>query len=140
FTSKQGGFVEDQSAGAAGVKYTYTVTNNGPLTCTSVDVEDDKLNGVCVIPSLGPGATTSCTKSTTLSETTTNHATVIGDVVGHTGVCHDKTKVTVPVIKPCVLGYPSSENARTSIAFSENEVLRDLQPPVATSGDTIRLF
>jgi hypothetical protein len=50
----------------ANVWFTYSVTNNGDLSLTSVQVSDQYVGRVCVIPRLAVGATAGCARRITL--------------------------------------------------------------------------
>ena len=86
------------------VTYTYQITNTGDTTLTAVTLRDD--NGtpgdsgddpiVCANITLTAGATTSCSRSATLTQTTTNTATVSGqDPLGNDVTDSDSTTVSV---------------------------------------------
>ncbi|MDY6876441.1 MAG: prolyl oligopeptidase family serine peptidase [Chloroflexota bacterium] len=94
------------------VTYTYRLTNTGDVTLTGVRLVDD--NGtpgdsgddalVCTDITLTPGATTSCGRSTTLTQTTTNTATATGQdpldnpVTSSASTTVGVSKVYLPII------------------------------------------
>ncbi|HYB93487.1 MAG TPA: SdrD B-like domain-containing protein, partial [Vicinamibacterales bacterium] len=66
-------------AAGSTVTWTYNVTNTGNVTLTDVAITDDKVGAICVIPSLAPGASDSCTKTgTALEGQYVNMGTVTG--------------------------------------------------------------
>ncbi len=68
------------------ITYTFSVTNDGPQTLTSVDITDPLIGAgvVCTIATIAPGATDSCTANYTITqadvdaETIHNEATATG--------------------------------------------------------------
>lgn len=86
------------------VTYRYQVTNTGDTELRQVIVEDD--NGtpggvyvpVCARDKLAPGATTSCTRTTELAQTTTTTARTTGrDLLGTAWTVSDRVTVKVEV-------------------------------------------
>jgi hypothetical protein len=139
-TSKDAGTV---SQGAV-VLYTYQIKNEGRVTLTNVTVLDDVIGPVAGSPitAINPGQTVTLTARVLVSEATTN--TVV--VTGHQGAISCSATAMAVVRKapnpcPCALGYPfSSTNPRTSILFSESEVLRAFSPNVAGPNDTLKVW
>ncbi len=65
---KQAGTPSGTAAGST-ILYTFVVTNSGNVTLTSVGVTDAKVGSItCSVTSLAPGASTSCTKTYTLTQ------------------------------------------------------------------------
>ncbi len=89
--------------GKTTIKYTYQVKNNGGAV-TGVNIVDDKLGHIAGPFDLAAGATSDpYMKSTLISETTTNKATVTGTLVNGT-ICEDEMEITVTVNrKKCCL-------------------------------------
>ncbi|MBA4370996.1 MAG: hypothetical protein C0418_05400 [Coriobacteriaceae bacterium] len=84
------------------VTYTYTVSNPGTSTLTSVTVTDDKLGSVAYVSGdtnsdnqLQPGETWIYSATTTLTATTTNIATVRGSANGTTTIDTAAARVVV---------------------------------------------
>ncbi|MGV8848839.1 MAG: beta strand repeat-containing protein [Propionibacteriaceae bacterium] len=66
--TKTAGTPTGMTAGST-MAYTFVVTNTGNVTLTSVGVSDPKVGPVtCPVASLAPGASTTCTKSYTLTQ------------------------------------------------------------------------
>jgi len=91
------------------VTYTYQITNTGDITLTNVILVDDKGTPgdsndditVCTNITLTAGATTSCSRSTTLNQDTTNTATVSGqDPLGNDVT--DSDSAAVNIISPAI--------------------------------------
>jgi len=81
------------------VQYQYTVTNPNAEAVGNVEVGDDQLGIIASGESLAPGEVRTFVKGATLFGTTTNVATVTGDVDGD--VCAPGTdQVTVGVLAP----------------------------------------
>ena len=60
------------------VAYSFLVTNTGNVTLTSVDVDDPKVGPVtCPVTSLAPGASTTCTKTYTLTQADVDAGSVV---------------------------------------------------------------
>ncbi len=67
------------------VTYKYKVTNTGQATLTNLTIVDDKLGNIATVTTLAPGVSTQeFTKSTTLTVTTVNVATVTGSALTST--------------------------------------------------------
>lgn len=77
------------------VTYNYDVTNTGIFTASGIAVTDDKLGAVGSIPTLAPGATQRLSKTTLISQTTTNVATATSASCPAPGV---KSSATVTVL------------------------------------------
>ena len=75
------------------VTFTYIVTNNGSMPLINVTVTDNILGAVCTIPSLAPGASQTCTMTSTAVR---GQYTNIGTVTG-TPVDNNNTPVGPPV-------------------------------------------
>jgi len=73
------------SAGGTLVEYTYEVTNPNPSAVENVSIEDDVVGTVASGVTIAPGDTYVATASDTISSTTTNIATLEGDL--QTGRC-----------------------------------------------------
>ncbi len=87
------------------IPYTFTVTNNGNVTLTSVAVTDANATGLtCVASTLTPGASTTCSASHTVTQadldsgTVSNVASVVGTPPSGTPITPvTSNTVTVPV-------------------------------------------
>ncbi len=120
------------------VTYTYKVTNRGAVTLNDV-LLSDTVNGVEVAHegpfSLAGGETKAFQSTASITENTINVVTVSANG----GQCTATDSATV--IVTCDLGYPfTSANPLTSLVFNESEVLRTFAPPVASAGDTIKVW
>jgi hypothetical protein len=81
------------------VQYQYTVTNPNASTVDNVEVIDDQLGVIASGESIGPGGVETFVRNATLFGTTTNVATVTGDVGGD--ICDPGTDtLTVNVLAP----------------------------------------
>ena len=91
------------------ITYTYTITNTGDITLTAVTLVDD--NGtpgdndddlvICTDITLPTAAATSCSRNTTLTQTTTNTASVTGRDPLENYITSNST-ATVNVISPAI--------------------------------------
>jgi len=98
------------------VTYTYYLTNTGDVTLTAVTLMDDSGTPgnssddltVCTGITLATGATRICSRSATLTQTTTNIATVTGQApLGHDVTSSDSETVVVMLFKnylPLIFG------------------------------------
>jgi len=83
------------------VTYTYVITNTGDVPLQGITLDDDKLGHIGDVASLAVGATTTLTKSTTLSVSTDNVATVVGfDEWQHRVT--DSDEASVRVVRPSI--------------------------------------
>ena len=137
------------------VTYQYTVTNKG-VAPVVVNVTDDKKPGGTIasnvqIPAASAANPLGNVRKYTwgpvaINTTTVNTAKAIGNA-GATDECVATDRVIVTT--PCFLGNPATgklypyvdaAHPRTAIVFNENEVLRRLEPAIATSGQTLRMW
>lgn len=80
----------------APVTYCYKITNTGTVTLTQHTLVDDKLGPISVtLPPAGPGQTAFVTKTTTLTQTTTNVGTWVASDGTNTAFSSDSALVTV---------------------------------------------
>ena len=126
---KQAGTPSGTAAGAT-IAYTFIVKNTGNVTLTSVGVTDPKTGPItCPASSLAPGATTTCTKTYTLTQTdvdaghvantaTASGTTPSGPVV--TGI--DSTDTAIAAAPAMTLvksaGTPSANTAGSSVTYT----------------------
>jgi hypothetical protein len=90
------------------IQYQYKVTNPSDVTVDNIQVDDDQLGVIASGVSLAPGGEQTFTKAATLFGTTTNVATVTGDVNGD--ICEPGTDtVTVGVLAPPQGSFSCSE-------------------------------
>ncbi|HEY3338144.1 MAG TPA: GEVED domain-containing protein [Propionicimonas sp.] len=74
---KTGAAPSGNTAGST-IAYTFVVTNTGNVTLTAVGVKDPTIGTVtCPVTTLAPGASTTCTKSYTLTQADINAGTVV---------------------------------------------------------------
>ncbi len=83
----------------AEVTYTYTVTNNGGVPITGVEIEDNKLGTVSGPEELGPDESSKYELTAEINEDTTNTATATGTGPEDNTV-EDTAEVTVEVVAP----------------------------------------
>ena len=128
----------------------YTLTNNSTSPIT-VNLEDTVKPGT-IEANIALGAAGSATATRKFSfgpiavnSTLTSNATLTGNF-GQANACSVTDRLVVST--PCLMGDPAtgqlypftSPVARTSVIFNESEVLRRLEPKIATLGDTIRMW
>ncbi len=126
---KQAGTPSGNTAGST-ITYTFIVTNTGNVTLTSVGVTDPKVGPVsCPVTTLAPGASTTCTKTYTLTQAdinlgqVNNTATASGSPpTGGAVSATDSTTTTITRTSTIALdkqaGVPSGNTAGSTIAYS----------------------
>ena len=126
---KQAGVPTGSAAGST-IAYTFIVTNAGNVTLTAVGVTDVKVGAIsCPVSQLAPGATTTCTKTYTLTQAdvdsghVANTATATGTPpTGSALTRTDSTDTTIPAGPAITLtksaGAPSGMSAGATIAYS----------------------
>jgi uncharacterized repeat protein (TIGR01451 family) len=126
---KQSGTPSGTAAGAT-IAYTFIVTNTGNVTLSTVGVTDAKTGPItCPASSLAPGATTTCTKTYTLTQTDVDAGHVANTATAHgtppsgpvvSGV--DSTDTAIAAAPAMTLvksaGTPSANTAGAMIAYS----------------------
>ena len=126
---KQAGTPSGTTAGST-ILYTFVVSNAGNVTLTSVGLTDTKVGTVtCPVTSLAPGASTTCTKSYTLTQANVdaghvaNTATATGTPPSGVALtASDSTDTTIASGPAITLdktaGVPSGNTAGSTIAYS----------------------
>ncbi len=127
--TKTAGTPTGMTAGST-ILYTFVVTNTGNVTLTTVGVSDPKVGPVtCPVATLAPGASTTCTKSYTLTQadvdagTVNNTATATGTPPTGAAVTASST-VSTPITRtPAITfdkqaGTPSGSAAGSTLTYS----------------------
>ena len=137
------------------VTYQYSVTNNGAQP-VSVDIGDNRkpggvvATGIMVSPKNAASPMGNRRKFTwgpvPIGSTTVSLAKATGNP-GAADQCEAIDRVIVTT--PCLMGNPATgqlypygdaTHPRTSVVFNESETLSRLEPSIATSGQTLRLW
>ena len=126
---KQGGTPSGNTAGST-IAYSFILTNTGNVSLSSVGVSDPKVGTVsCPVTTLAPAATTTCTKSYTLTQadvdagTVNNTATASGTPPTGGAVTATDTNVVSITRTPAITldkqnGTPTGNSAGATIAYS----------------------
>jgi archaellum component FlaG (FlaF/FlaG flagellin family) len=127
--TKSAGAPSGNAVGAT-IAYSFLVKNTGNVTLTSVGVTDPKVGTVsCPVSSLAPGATTTCTKTYTLTQADVdagsvfNTATASGKSPANVTV-QATSSVTTPITRTAAFtfdkqaGTPNGTTAGSTITYS----------------------
>ncbi|MDA8869880.1 hypothetical protein N9H93_00640 [Rhizobiaceae bacterium] len=123
--------------------YSYTVTNTGNVTLTTVDVADDRIDAaggavVCPVPSNGiqPSGTVVCTGSYTVTQQDidANGVTNIATAIGNGVLADDTSSVTVPAAQSPAFTLTKTAQQTDSVDFFPGSVI-DYVYVVTNSGN-----
>ncbi len=126
---KQAGIPSGTTVGST-IAYTFVVTNSGNVTLTTVGVTDTKVGAIsCPTATLAPGASTTCTKTYTLTQAdvdsghVANTATATGTPPAGAAVTSTDSTDTGIVAAPAITldkqaAAPSGNTAGSTIAYS----------------------
>ncbi|MGQ0801345.1 MAG: DUF7507 domain-containing protein, partial [Pseudomarimonas sp.] len=125
---KSAGVPSGNTAGST-IAYTFLVTNTGNVTLTGIVINDAQLDAaaVCMVTTLAPGATTTCTGTHTLTQAEVN-AGVSNNSATATGTPPVGPPVTSP---PSVTSTPIAANPSLTVVKSAGV------PSGITAGSTI---
>ena len=126
---KTAGTPSGNTAGST-IAYSFLVTNTGNVTLTSVGVSDPKVGAVtCPVTTLAPGASTTCTKTYTLTQADVNAGSVTNTATASgtppTGAAVSATSsTTTTIVRTSTItldkqaGTPTGNTAGSTIAYS----------------------